>query len=152
VQRRARADASVRTVTVCCHRAAARFGFFLEFDRGTERPAEHAAKLASYYRYRNSGAYSRDYASFPTLLVVTTTEVAEARFALQLHPAQQHFGGAPLLAFLTTSDRIREDKDGVLGPIWRGPSGQQLDHLARVVWLPGCVRITGPSGQRAWQG
>jgi hypothetical protein len=65
VQRRARADASVRTVTVCCHRAAARFGFFLEFDRGTERPAEHAAKLASYYRYRDSAADTRDYASFP---------------------------------------------------------------------------------------
>ena len=70
----------------CYRRAAARFGFFLEFDRGTERPAEHAAKLASYYRYRDSGAYTRDYASFPTLLVVTTTEVAEARFALQLLP------------------------------------------------------------------
>ena len=118
----------------CYRRAAARFGFFLEFDRGTERPAEHAAKLASYYRYRDSGAYTRDYASFPTLLVVTTTEVAEARFALQLHLAQQRYGGAPLPAFLTTTDRIQDHPDGVLGPIWRGPAPSQL---ARVYWLPG---------------
>ena len=118
----------------CYRRAAARFGFFLEFDRGTERPAEHAAKLASYYRYRDSGAYTRDYASFPTLLVVTTTEVAEARFALQLHLAQQRYGSAPLPAFLTTTDRIQDHPDGVLGPIWRGPAPGQL---ARVYWLPG---------------
>jgi Replication-relaxation len=118
----------------CFRRAAARFGFFLEFDRGTERPVEHAAKLASYYRYRDSGAYTRDYASFPTLLVVTTTEVAEARFALQLHLAQQRYGGAPLPALLTTTDRIQNHPESVLGPIWRGPAPAQL---ARVYWLPG---------------
>jgi hypothetical protein len=118
----------------CYRRAAARFGFFLEFDRGTERPAEHAAKLASYYRYRDSGAYTRDYASFPTLLVVTTTEVAEARFGFQLHLAQQRYGGTPLPAFLTTTDRIQDHPEGVLGPIWRGPAPGQS---ARVYWLPG---------------
>jgi hypothetical protein len=121
----------------CYRRAAARFGFFLEFDRGTERPAEHAAKLTSYYRYRDSGAYTRDYVSFPTLLVVTTTEVAEARFALQLHLAQQRYS-APLPALLTTIDRIQNHPEGVLGPIWRVPTlGQQRDRLARVYWLPG---------------
>ena len=28
-----------------------RFGFFLEYDRGTERPAQHLAKLDAYYAY-----------------------------------------------------------------------------------------------------
>jgi hypothetical protein len=127
----------------CYRRAGARFGFFLEFDRGTERPHEHAAKLASYYRYRDSGAYTRDYASFPTLLVATTTEVAEARFALQLHLAQQRYGGAPLPSLLTTTDRIQDDPEGVLGPIWRGPAPGQL---ARVYWLPARPRRASASG------
>jgi len=122
----------------CYRRGGSRFGFFLEFDRGTERPHEHAAKLAAYYRYRDSGAYIRDYASFPTLLVVTTTDVAEARFALQLHLARQRYGGALLLTFLTTTGRIQEDPEGVLGPIWRDSEpGPRFDRPARRCWLPG---------------
>src|SRR5919202_449533 len=35
----------------CYRRGPYRFGFFLEYDRGTERSGQHAAKLAAYYRY-----------------------------------------------------------------------------------------------------
>ena len=63
---------------------------------GQNARGHYAAKLATYYRYRDSGAYRRDYQSFPTLLVVTTTEVAEARFADQAYLAQQRHDSAPL--------------------------------------------------------
>jgi hypothetical protein len=33
----------------CYRRAGSHFGFFLEYDRGTERPRDYAAKLAAYY-------------------------------------------------------------------------------------------------------
>jgi hypothetical protein len=32
----------------CYRRGGSRFGFFLEYDRGTERPGDYAAKLAAY--------------------------------------------------------------------------------------------------------
>ena len=38
----------------CYRRSESRFGFFLEYDRGTERPNHYAAKIATYYRYRDS--------------------------------------------------------------------------------------------------
>jgi hypothetical protein len=63
----------------CYRRGRSRFGFFLEFDRGTERPGQ----LAAYYPYRGSGASRRDFGTFPTVLLVTTGDVAEARFAGQ---------------------------------------------------------------------
>jgi hypothetical protein len=36
----------------CYRRNGSRFGFFLEFDRGTEKPAQYASKLATYDHYR----------------------------------------------------------------------------------------------------
>src|SRR5712691_12471434 len=63
----------------CYRRAGSRFGFFLAYDRGTERPRDYAAKLAAYYRYRDSGSAACDYDGFPTLLLVTISDVAEAR-------------------------------------------------------------------------
>ncbi len=47
----------------CYRRGEARFGFFLEYDRGTERAREYATKLEAYYRYRDSGSAARDYPS-----------------------------------------------------------------------------------------
>jgi hypothetical protein len=120
----------------CYRRGPARLGFFLEYDRGTERSSHYAAKLASYYRYHNTGRYKRDYQSFPSLLVVTTSERAEARFAHEAYLAQQRSGAVPLRVFLTTTGRMQDDSAGVLGPIWRGP-GSGLEPLARVSWLPG---------------
>jgi hypothetical protein len=43
----AHADASARTDTAAIDARDPRFGFFLEYDRGTEKPQEYAAKLAS---------------------------------------------------------------------------------------------------------
>ena len=47
-------------------------GFFLEYDRGTMSARDYAEKWAAYYDYRDSRAFERDYAGFPTILVVTT--------------------------------------------------------------------------------
>jgi hypothetical protein len=113
-----------------------RFGFFLEYDRGTERPSQHAAKLATYYRYRDAGASTREYQSFPMLLVVTTSEEAEARFAHQAYLARQRHGGRPLLVYLTTSRRVEACPDGALGAIWRSAAAPWTTEPARGCWLP----------------
>jgi hypothetical protein len=102
----------------CYRRGADRFGFFLEFDRGTERRSEYAAKLATYYRYRHASA-SRDYRGFPTLLVVTTSQRAEDVIADQARIGADHHGSTPLRVLLSTTDRIREGDEGILGRIWR---------------------------------
>jgi len=120
----------------CYRRGRSRFGFFLEFDRGTEKPREYAAKLATYYRYRDSGAAARDFKGSPTLLVVTTSAAAEARFAYQAHLAQERRGGTPLLIFLTTTSRVERCPDGVLGHVWRSPAEPWTYEPARVCWLP----------------
>ena len=112
------------------------FGFFLEYDRGTERAREYAAKLATYYRYRNSGAFKRDYQTFPILLVVSTSATAEARFAHQAYLAQDGSGGTPLLMFLTSTGRIEDCADGVLGPVWRSPTAMWGDEPRRMCWMP----------------
>jgi len=124
----------------CHQRGPWRFGFFLEYDRGTEKPGQYAAKLATYYRYRASGAYRRDYESFPTLLVVTTSDAAEARFTHQAYLAQQRYGGMPLVMFLTTEGRMQVHPEGALGPIWRSPGRSwTAERSARMDWLPGLI-------------
>ncbi|MDQ6672316.1 MAG: replication-relaxation family protein [Chloroflexota bacterium] len=121
----------------CYRRAGSRFGFFLEFDRGTEKPREYAAKLAAYYRYRDSSQSKRDYDGFPVLLVVTTSDVAEARFAYEAYLAQQRRAATPLLVFLTTVRRIQAHADGVLGPVWGNPGPHPYPTgRMRGCWLP----------------
>jgi hypothetical protein len=120
----------------CYQRQGSRFGFFLEFDRGTEKGQEYAAKLAAFYRYRDSSASKRDYAGFPALLVVTTSESAEARFAVQAHLAEQRHSGSPLSIFLTTTAHIDASPDGVLGRIWRSAADPWAVEPARIYWLP----------------
>ena len=102
----------------CYRRGANRFGFFIEFDRGTERWSEYAAKLATYYRYRQTAA-TRDYRGFPTLLVVTTSQRAEDLIADQARIGADLHGSTRLRVLLTTTNRIREDDGGILGRIWR---------------------------------
>ncbi len=118
----------------CYRRGPWRFGFFLEYDRGTERSSQYAAKLATYHRYRDTGAFKRDYQGFPNLLVVTISELAEARFAHQADLVAKQRGSERLSIFLTTTWLIDSHPEGVLGPIWRGErltSGSQ-----RGYWLP----------------
>ena len=97
-----------------------------------------AAKLAVYYRYRDSGSAGRDYDGFPTVFLVTISDVAETRFAHQVYLAHQQHGSTPLCVLLTTSRRIEAHAEGVLGPVWRAPStiGSGLDQV-RGYWLPG---------------
>jgi hypothetical protein len=122
----------------CYRRGESRFGFFLEYDRGTERPNHYAAKIATYYRYRDSGTGSDDYLGFPTLLFVTNSDDAEARFAYQVYLAQQQHGRAPLPVLLTTSRHIAAHHEGVIGPVWRAPATiGSSTHVVRGYWLPG---------------
>src|SRR5207253_7298735 len=64
-------------------RDGAAYGFFLEYDRGTESARKYAAKFHAYYRYRDSGQAAREYDGFPTLLFVTTDLTAEQRIVEQ---------------------------------------------------------------------
>ena len=110
-----------------------RFGFFLEYDRATERRDEYERKFTAYYEYRDSGAYQRDYNGFPTILMVTSaTNAAErliadaARSAGMGHPAL-----LPLL--LTTSWQLRNSRnpDGPLGKIWRTAASPERRYWQR---------------------
>lgn len=122
----------------CYLRSRSRYGFFLEYDRGTEHPRNYAAKLAAYYRYRDSGKAAHDYDGFPTLLLVTTSEAAEGRFAHQVFLAHQRHGGHPLSVLLATSRRIHAHPEGVLGPVWRAASTPDFAcDPVRGYWLPG---------------
>ena len=123
--------------SACYRRGQARYGFFLEYDRGTERAREYAAKLEAYYRYRDSGAAARDYAGFPTVLVVTTRAAAEARFAHEAYLAWERRGGKPLPILLTTTHLIETHPEGILGPIWRTPASPSSAQSVRGYWLPG---------------
>jgi hypothetical protein len=133
----------------CYRRAGSRFGFFLEFDRGTEKPREYAAKLAAYYRYRDSAEAKREYDGFPTLLVVTIRAAAETRFACQAYLAQQRHCAAPLSVFLTTTNSIQGCREGVLGPIWRSATEPWANPPARVSWLPRLHWCDPPGGSDA---
>jgi protein involved in plasmid replication-relaxation len=71
----------------CYVRDGLKYGFFLEYDRGTESRRQYAAKFRAYYRYRDSRQAQRDYDGFPTLLGVTTNPVAEYRIAEEAYRA-----------------------------------------------------------------
>jgi hypothetical protein len=106
----------------CYRRGASRYGFFLEYDRGTERAHEYAAKIAAYYPYRDSNAAARDYTGFPTTLVVSTRAEAEERFAQEAYLASERRGGEAIPFLFTTTGLIVADPEGLLGPIWRSPA------------------------------
>jgi hypothetical protein len=102
-------------------RAGQFFHFFLEYDRGTSGVRPLLRKLNAYYEYLESGRFRRDYPCFPIVLVVATSNSAEARFAKAARAASVgRYACPPLL--LTTVWRINNDpgnRDGLLGPIWR---------------------------------
>jgi Replication-relaxation len=107
-------------------RGRATLGFFLEYDRATERAARYAAKFDAYYRYRASRQAERDYAGFPPVLVVTTGETAEHRIAEAAARAWARHGGPPLAVFVTRIELIAGQPDGLLGPVWRAPYEHDL--------------------------
>jgi Replication-relaxation len=96
------------------------YGFLLEYDRGTMRARDYRRKLTAYYRYRDTGRFQRDYAGFPTILVVTSGPGAENRIARVLSAAAVG-RQPPLPVLLTTLGRIDAHREGLLGQIWREP-------------------------------
>ncbi len=119
-----------------------RYGFFLEYDRGTQDAAAYRQKLAAYCAYRDTGRYAADYAGFPAVLLVTVDTQAETRIAHYARTAAMN--GEPLPLLLTTEWRYSGDATrsahppGPLGPSWRAP-----DDASRRRWpLPGTMRTT----------
>ena len=112
------------------------FGFFLELDRGTMGYRDYSEKWSAYYHYHDSRDFERDYDGFPTILVVTSENAVEERIARSVRAAG--VGRWALLPVLLTCKwRITSDPsnpDGLLGPIWREPSGDFDD---RRPWPPG---------------
>jgi hypothetical protein len=121
----------------CYRRGNQRFGFLLEFDRGTERATQYNAKLASYSIYYASAQAARDYTGFPQVLFVTTSDAAEERIAAALERAIAR-NGDPGFRVLTTT-RSRVECFGMLGAIWRLP-GQGPASLAACDIDPGTDR------------
>lgn len=122
----------------CYLRNGVSYGFFLEYDRGTEPGRKYAAKFRAYYWYRDSGEAARDYAGFPTLLFVTTEPSAEQRIAEGAYRAWFIRGTEPLFVLITTTTQIAGDREGILGRIWRTPAPIGAAHGGeRQYWLPG---------------
>jgi hypothetical protein len=134
----------------CYRRGDARCGFFLEFDRATERAREYAAKLNAYYRYRDSGA-AREFESFPTVLMVSTSARAEDLIAYQAYlAAERHGASLPML--LTTTELVLTTPLRVLGQVWRAPSLLRGTRARRGGWLPAppgqvAARVTNERGE-----
>jgi hypothetical protein len=115
-------------------------GFLFEYDRGTMSRRGYLKKLAAYYDYLLTGRYQADYIGFPTILVVTTSNAAEARFAAAARDAA--IGRAVVLPLLLTCTwRIEDARNpyGLLGPIWREPTAA---FAARRSWL--LATVPGP--------
>ncbi len=118
-------------------RGGARFGFIVEFDRGTERLDEYTAKFEPYYVYRYSGEAERDYDGFPTLLCISTE--GRGRRSWLKQPSGCGTGGvaSPIPILLPTSQQIRDHPEGIPGPIWRTPAVARGCDVVRQYWLPG---------------
>ena len=114
----------------CYRRAGSRFGFSSFGIRpfGPNRPCALRRSTPRPYRYHDSGTAARDYDGFPTLLLlVTISDVAEARFAHQVYLALQQHGSTPLCVLLTTTQRIEAHAEGCWdrsGAHARGKAGQ----------------------------
>jgi hypothetical protein len=102
-------------------------GFFLEYDRGTMGARDYVAKFATYHAYRESGRFEQDYDGFPTILMVTIDDSAEARISRSACAAD--LGHDPLPLLLTSQPRIDDpcNRNGLLGSIWRPSTSGSAD-------------------------
>jgi hypothetical protein len=103
------------------------YGFFLEFDRGTVRPAPLRAKFAAYYRYLASARAAKDFDGPPSILVVTAGPSAEDRvgdavLAAQVGQLQR------LVLLVTTVGLLIAAEGGPFDPIWRVPGTRGRRH------------------------
>ncbi len=103
--------------------------FFLDYGRSTISVRDCIEKFATYYAYRDSRRYERDYLEFPTILYVTTDPRTEERI-LRTAAAAGAGRVQALPVLVTTWDRIIGDRDGLLGRIWLKPGSDQ-----RCRWL-----------------
>jgi hypothetical protein len=120
----------------CYVRNGVAYGFFVEYDRGTESHIKYSAKLHAYYQYRDSGQARRHYQGFPTLLFVTTRPAAEQRIANAVYRVWFAHGGEPLAAFMTTIQLINDNARGIVGPIWRSLLAETHNNQERHCWPP----------------
>jgi len=123
------------------------FPFLLEYDAGTERPRQHAAKLAIYAGFAAGPvAASRFPHGRPPVLVVARDAAACERFLASLRAAPDAAAAWPW--WLTTLATLAATPGGLLGPAWIGRAG---DHPRRwyappcalappVYWRPGPAR------------
>jgi hypothetical protein len=103
------------------------YGFFLEFDRGTVRPAPLSAKFAAYHRYLASARAANDFDGPPSILVVTAGPAAEDRVVGAVLAAET---GQPrrLPLLVTTVALLIAAEGGPFDPIWRVPGTQGRRH------------------------
>jgi hypothetical protein len=103
------------------------YGFFLEFDRGTVRPAPLRAKFAAYHRYFASARAARDFEGPPSILVVTSGPAAEDRVVDAVLAAEI---GQPrrLPLLVTTVDLLVTAPGGPFDPVWRAPGTRGRRH------------------------
>src|SRR5216683_4156707 len=96
------------------------YGFFVEFDRGTVRPAPLRAKFGAYHRYLASARAATDFDGLPSILVVTAGPGAEDRVVDAVLAAEI---GQPrrLPLLVTTVDLLITAEGGPFDPIWRTP-------------------------------
>ncbi|MDP9381855.1 MAG: replication-relaxation family protein [Chloroflexota bacterium] len=100
-------------------RGEERYGFYMEWDRGTMGEAGYIRKFRAYLELRESGRYERDLEGFPTILVVTENRSCELRIDKAVRATCAGVGQLPVL--LATRGRVEADPEGFLGEIWREP-------------------------------
>jgi hypothetical protein len=106
-----------------------KYGFFLEFDRGTVRSAPLRAKFVAYHRYLASARAAREFDGPPSVVVVTAGPGAEDRVADAVTAAA--VGQArPLPLLLTTMDLLITAEQGPFDRVWRIPG----EHSGRCAW------------------
>jgi hypothetical protein len=112
----------------CYRRGDQRYGFLLEYDRGTERARQYDAKLAAYCAYYRRGHAARHYAGRPQVLFVTTSDAAEVRIVAAMERVFARHGDPGFSFLTTTTTRIKAS--GILAAIWRG-SGRSNPNTLR---------------------
>ncbi|MFA7248098.1 MAG: replication-relaxation family protein [Dehalococcoidia bacterium] len=106
-----------------------RHPFLFEYDRGTMRHRDYMRKLAGLVAFFASETAEDIYGRHLNLLVVSESHDGERRFASAIS-ASEYREGIDLHALLTTTELIRSNGLGLLGPIW-----WELGQQRRRTWL-----------------
>jgi hypothetical protein len=107
------------------------YGFFVEFDRGTVRPAALRAKFAVYHRYTSTPTAARYFDGFPVTLVTTTGPHGEQRI-LEAVRAVSVGEETRFPVLVTTMGWLQSDPGAIWERIWRDPI-----HARRRAWPVG---------------